>query len=710
MPELITRPQSTAMTILSIRGFPSAAVSSKTAAPLKCVPSMDVRRTSPIPLAILLGGFLPVTLSAQSIERAQEIFNQHCVVCHGAFAEGGSAPDLTNPRWQDAKSDDQLEAAIAGGLPGSAMPGFAERIDANGRRSLVALIRSFAEKAIQPATSAPAPRVNVSPARLLKAAEDSDNWLMYGLDYGQTRYSRLADIDRSNVQNLVPVWAFQSGVRDGLTGMPLVVDGVIFLTTAWNHVFAIDARTGAELWHYQRRLPKAEEMSFCCGPSNRGVSIRNNLLYMTTLDAHLVALEAETGRVKWDVELGKAKDNLNAKQPPLIVGDRLFVGIAGGDSASRGFIDAYHAESGERLWRFYTVPGPGEPGNETWSGDSWKTGGGAPWMHGTYDPELNLIYWSVGQPFPVYDRDARQGDNLYSNSVVALEPDTGKLKWHYQFTPNGAWDYDGVTETIPVEIRHEGRPRKAIIHADRNGYFYAIDRTSGEFLFAKPFVRVTWSTGFTPEGRPIVNPDAIPSYEGVEVCPGAAGGKQWTGMAYSPATRLAYLPVIENCAVFYNYGVKAKQQNLPPGPDGFKYLPDEAFGKVMAINPDTGGTVWEVRTRSPMSASVLATAGGLVFTGDAEGNLLAYDDRNGDLLWSFQTGSGIRSGPVTYRLDGVQYLAIASGMGGAVRGYTGPGAPWLRDYRSGGALFVFRLFAPGASKQFHGGANLNPAN
>ncbi len=668
---------------------------------------MGTRQISRIALLLVA---LPAALSGQTLEQGQELFNQHCVVCHGAFAEGGSAPDLTNPRWQDAKTDAELESAITNGLPETAMPGFAERIDADGRRSLVALIRGFADKAIQPTTDEQMPDIDVSPNRLLKAGEDTENWLMYGLDYGQSRYSPLADIDRANVENLVPAWAFQTGVRDGLTSTPLVVDGVIFLTTAWNHVFAIDARTGAELWHYERRLPPAKDMSYCCGPSNRGVAIRGGLLYMTTLDAHLVALEAKTGRVKWDIELGKGADNLNAKQPPLVVGDRLFVGIAGGDRASRGFIDAYHAETGERLWRFYTVPGPGEPGHETWSGDSWKTGGAAPWMHGTYDPELNLIYWSVGQPFPVYDGDARRGDNLYSNSVVALDPESGELKWHYQFTPNGVWDYDGVTETIPVEIRHEGRLRKAIIHADRNGYFYAIDRTNGEFLFAKPFVRVTWSTGFTPQGRPILNPKAIPSYDGVEVCPGAAGGKQWTGMAYSPRTHRAYLPVIENCAVFYNYGVKAKEQGLPPGPDGFKYIAGEAFGKVMAIDPDTGEADWEVRTRSPMSASMLATAGGLVFTGDAEGNLLAYDDESGDLLWSFQTGSGIRSGPVTFRLDGVQYIAVASGMGGAVGGYTGPGAPWLRNYRSGGTLFVFRLFEPSASKQFDGGAGLAPAN
>ncbi len=634
----------------------------------------------------------------------QTLFNEHCALCHGAFAEGGSGPDLTNPRWHAERTDQQLEHVIKRGVPHTSMPGFSERIDPGGRAAIVRHLRSLSKKAIQPTTEAEAPDIRVSPERLARADEDAGNWLMYGRDYGQTRFSPLDGVNKSNVENLVPVWSFQTGVPDGLTGMPLVVDGVIYLTTSWNHIFAIDARTGAELWHYRRRLPGVEELSYCCGPANRGVSIWNGLLYMATLDAHLVAIEAGTGRVRWDIELGKEKDNLNAKQPPLVVGDKLFIGIAGGDRPSRGFIDAYEAETGKRLWRFYTVPGEGEPGVATWSGDSWKTGGAAPWMQGTYDPELNLIYWGVGQPWPVYDGDARLGDNLYSNSVVALDPETGKLRWHYQYTPHGLWDYDGVTENIPVEIDHRGRRRKAIIHADRNGYFYAIDRTGGEFLFAKPFARVTWAQGFTPEGRPIVNPEAIPTYEGVEVCPGASGGKQWTGMAYSPLTRLAYLPVIENCAEFFNYGVKAKAKGLPPGPDGFRYLAGKAYGMVMAIDVDTGDAVWEVKTRSPMSAGVLVTAGRLVFTGDAEGNLLSYDADTGELLWSYQTGSGIRSGPVAYRLDGVEYIAIASGMGGAVGGYMGRGAPWTRNYRSGGALFVFRLFEPNASKPFHGGA------
>jgi len=644
------------------------------------------------------------TSQAETAGRGQTLFNDHCVLCHGPLAEGGSGPDLTNPRWHASHTDAEIATIIRDGISGTAMPGFAGRIDDAGRAAIVELLRGFGKRAIQPTTTVEAPAIRVPPQRLLNTAADPGNWLMYGGDYGQTRFTSLAAINRFNVGNLVPVWSFQTGVADGLTGMPLVVDGVIFLTTAWNHAFAIDARTGAEIWHYQRRLPPATELSFCCGPSNRGVSIWNDLVYMATLDAHLVALEARTGRVRWDVELGKTSENLNFKQPPLVVGDRLFVGSAGGDKASRGFIDGYDARTGARLWRFYTVPGPGEAGHDTWPGETWRTGGGAPWMHGTYDPELNQIYWGVGQPFPVYDGDARKGDNLYTNSVVALDPETGRLKWHYQYTPHEVWDYDGVTENIPIEIDYQGRRRKVIIHADRNGHFYAIDRTNGQFLFAKPFVKANWATGFTPEGRPIFNPATIPTYDGVEVCPGAAGGKQWTGMAYSPATKWAYLPVIENCATFFNYGVEAKAKGLPPGPDGFRYLPGQAFGKVMAIDPASGDIRWQVRTRSPMSASMLATAGGLVFTGDAEGNVVAYDDRSGELLWSYQTGSGIRSGPIAFQVDGVEYLAVASGLGGAVGGYTGPGAPWLRNYRGGGVLFVFRLFEPNASRQFDGGA------
>lgn len=641
-------------------------------------------------------------LAQQEPDAGQALFTEHCAVCHGAVAEGGAGPDLTNPRWLAAVNDAELDRLIREGKPGTAMPGFAGALDARGRQAVIAHLRRLGQQALQPANDLPGPAVNVPPERLLRAAADSANWLMYGRDYGNQRFSPLDQIRRDNVQNLVPVWSFQTGVPDGLEATPLVVDGVIFLSTSWNHVFAIDARTGAELWHYRRRLPA--KLRYCCGPVNRGVAIGNRTVYLATLDAHLVALDATTGRPLWDVEIGKVEDNLSATSPPMVVGDKVVVGIAGGDYPSRGFLDAYDAASGRRRWRFYTVPAPGEPGSETWTAESWERGGGATWMWGSYDPELNLIFWGTGNPYPDFDGEARRGDNLFTDCVIALEADTGKLRWHYQFTPGDVWDYDGVNEMVFADLRRNGRTIKAMLHADRNGHLYALERATGKLLYARPFVRVSWAKGFDAKGRPIVDPSKIPTPEGVEVCPGAAGGKEWNASAFSPLTRLLYLPVIENCALFFNSGVEARRRGLPPGPSGFRYLPNQAYGKVMAVRADTGETAWEVRTRTPMAAGMLATAGGLLFTGDAEGNFLAYDAETGRQLWSWQTGSGIRAAPVSFLVDGKQYVAIASGMAGAVGGYTGAGAPWMRNYRSGDTLFVFALFEPGASSRYHGGA------
>jgi alcohol dehydrogenase (cytochrome c) len=631
----------------------------------------------------------------------QELYSAYCAGCHGATGEGGSGPDLTSVAFHRAVSDEAMLRVIGQGVAGTAMPGFGGQIDGRGQRALVAHLRGLASKAMQPFTTVEAPVIDVTPARLLTPEED--NWLMYGRDYGNQRFSPLRQITPENVKRLVPVWSFQPGVADGLQATPLYIDGVLYLSTSWNHVFAIDARTGAEIWHYRRRLP--EKLTYCCGPVNRGVAAGGGTIYLTTLDAHLVALDARTGRVKWDVEMGKPAENLSATAPPLVVGNKVVAGIAGGDYPSRGFLDAYEAATGKRLWRFYTIPGEGEAGRESWEGESWKTGGAATWMNGSYDAELNLIYWGVGNPYPDFDRDARRGDNLYSDSVVALDAETGKLRWHYQYTPGDPWDYDGVNELVFVDdLRHEGKPYKALVHADRNGHFYALERATGRFLYAKPFVRVTWARGFDGKGRPMINPAAYPTVEGVEVCPGGGGAKEWNAMAYSPVTRLAYVPVIENCAVFLNYGVEAKRKGLPAGASGFRYLPGQASGKVMAIGVDTGERVWEMPLRTPNGAGMLVTAGGLVFTGDAEGNFRALEASNGAELWAYQTGSGIRAAPISYRLDGVQYVAIASGMSGAVRGFTGAGAPWMANWRSGGTLYVFRLFEEGASTAFHGGA------
>lgn len=656
-------------------------------------------RTSAI-FALALS-FSAFARAAEEVSQGQLLYSEHCAVCHGPLADGGSGPDLTNPRWHAETSDAAIDAVIRSGSSSRAMPAFG-KLRAGARASIVSHLRALSKNAAQPTTDVRAPRISIDPKRLTEAGGDAANWLMYGRDYGNQRFSPLDQINKENVQKLVPAWSFQTGVPDGLHATPLVIDGVIYLSTAWNHVFAIDARTGAELWHYRRRLP--DKLRYCCGPVNWGVAIREDTLFLGTLDAHLVALDTQSGRVKWDVEVGKPEANLSIKSVPLIVKDKVLVGIAGGDFPSRGFLDAYDARSGRRLWRFYTIPGKGEPGVETWSAESYSSGGGGTWGIGSYDPELNLVYWGVGQPFPDYDGDAREGDNLYTDSVIALDPDSGKLRWHYQYTPHDMWDWDGINEVVLVDLDYQGRPVKAMLHADRNGYFYALNRETGKFLYAKPFVRVTWNNGFTPEGRPLFKPEAFPTYEGVTVCPGAAGGKEWNAMSYSPLTRLVYVPAIENCAVFTNYGIKTKARKLAPGPSGFRYLDNQAYGKIMAIRADSGETQWEVKIRTPAGGGMLTTAGGLAFTGDGEGNFSAYDVENGKELWAYQTGSGIRAAPVTYRLDGTQYIAIASGMGGAVGGYTGAGAPWMKSSRSGSTLYVFQLFEPNASRRFHGGA------
>jgi alcohol dehydrogenase (cytochrome c) len=625
-----------------------------------------------------------ISASAQSHSTTgQALFTQRCAICHGATGGGALGPGLTNSHWQAETTDQVLEHTIREGVPGTSMPSFKSTLTLDQIALLVRHIRSLRIDDV-PGTELTGAATLISPERLAAAAEDPNNWLMYGRDYTSQRFSPLASVRRENVGRLVPVWSFQTGVPDGLEATPLFIDGVIYLTTSWDHVFAIDARTGTELWHYRRHLPK--KLHYCCGPVNRGPAIVGSLLYLSTLDAHLVAMDTKTGQVRWDVEVGKVEENVSATSPPLVVGDRVLVGMAGGDLRSRGFIDAYQAETGKRLWRFYTVPG-------------WN--GGATWLNGSYDPDLNQVYWGVGNPNPDYDGDARPGDNLYSDSVVALDPASGQLKWHYQFTPHDTWDYDGVNEMVLADLRVDGQIVKGLLHADRNGYFYALDRTNGHFLFAKPFVHVTWNKGFK-DGRPIVDPKAIPTLKGATVCPGAAGGKEWNPMAYSPLTRLVYIPAIENCAVFSNYGIEARRRGLPPGPSGFSYLPNLAYGKFMAVRADNGEEVWEVKTHTPMAAGVLATGGGLVFTGDAEGNFVSYDSSSGERLWSYQTGSGIRAAPIAFQLDGTEYVAIASGMSGSVGGYTGAGAPWMRNYRTGGTLFVFALF--GARESPHDGS------
>ena len=555
----------------------------------------------------------------------------------------------------------------------------------------------------------------VDERELLAAADDNANWLMYGRTYNSQRFSPMKQINKDNVSRLAPVWTFQTGVLDGFECTPLVIDGIMYITTPWNYGFALDCKTGAQVWqpHYQKSLP--ENMALCCDAVNRGFAARGDKLYMATLDAHLVCLDRYTGAVEWDVPItvtgddGQVEDEIyklaySATVAPLVVKDKVIVGISGAEYGIRGFIDAYDAETGERVWRFYTVPSaddksePAQNALQTWESDkSWMTGGGSAWVTGTYDPELNTLYWGVGNPSPDFNGDVRKGDNLYTCSIVALNPDDGTYKWHFQNSPHDVWDYDGVNTPVLVDIQRDGQTVKAIIQAHRNGYFYCLDRENGKFIYGKPFCEVTWTDrskgvdGLDPEtGRPFVSPDALPTEEGVRVCPGAAGGKEWNPMAYHPETGLAYVPVINNCAIFESHKAFFIKGQAYWG-STLNLVDNEASGALKAIDVKNGETKWTVETRSPMVAGVLATAGGLVFTGDAEGILTAYDAETGKDLWHFQCGSGHHASPITYAVDGRQYLAVCVGWGGWTAGFAGAGAPWLSEARGGNSLFVFAL-------------------
>jgi len=490
------------------------------------------------------------------------------------------------------------------------------------------------------------------------AQTDAGAWTSYGKNSLGWRYSDLAQINTDTVRTLVPRWMYQTGVPGKNETTPLVFDQMMYVTGPSNTAWALDALTGRPIWTYKSAPPS--RLNICCGPVNRGFAALGNKLFKVNLEGTLIALDRKSGAVLWHATLEDYKKGYSATAAPLIVKNLVITGMAGSEFGTRGFIDAYDADSGKRVWRFYTVPGQGDPGGETWSGDAWQRGGGATWITGTYDPELNLIYWGTGNPGPDMDGDVRPGDNLYSCSLVALDADTGKLKWHYQFTPHDVHDWDAVGDPVLVELDRNGRKVKAVIQANRNGFFYALDRANGKLLFAKPYTKVTWADGIGPDGRPLLISGHEPSEEGTNTCPGMGGGHNWQGTAYSPLTGLYYFGSIEHCMPFYKtkqdfvegqwYQASTVGRNDGPG-----------TGRIVALDPKTGKIAWQFEMVSSPSAGVLATAGGLVFTGDAEGYLIALDALSGKALWRFQTGATIIAPPISYALNGRQYVAVAAG-------------------------------------------------
>ncbi len=499
----------------------------------------------------------------------------------------------------------------------------------------------------------------ISYERLLKAPTEPSNWLMYSGNYQGWRYSTLDQVNATNVRRLSVQWVFQTGVEGHFETTPLVFDGVLYATGQNNLGVAIDPRTGKTIWQYQRPLPT--KVRACCGLVNRGFAALGDKVFMATLDAHVVALDAKTGNVIWDAEAADYRKGYSFTLAPLVVKDKVIVGVSGGEFGIRGFVEAYWAETGKRAWRFYTIPKPPQPGAETWLGDSWMVGGGPAWLTGSYDPELNLLYWGIGNPSPDWNGDTRKGDNLYTDCVVALDPDSGVLKWYYQFTPHDLHDWDATEIPVLIDADLEGHPLKLLLQANRNGFFYALDRTNGKFLFAKPFVRVTWAKLIGPDGRPVPVEDAVPTAKGQKACPGISGGTNFMSPSYNPQTELFYVAAREQCDI-----VSSKRQQFISGRpyygSGNEPVPGEKdWGALRAINPRNGEIKWEFKYYSAPWGGSLSTAGGVVFAGDTDGNFIALDARTGKDLWHFQTGSPIFASPMTYALGGKQYIVIPSG-------------------------------------------------
>ena len=497
--------------------------------------------------------------------------------------------------------------------------------------------------------------------RLLNSASDPGSWLMYSGNYSAHRFSPLAQLTPANVGNLRLKWIYQSRESGRFETSPVVADGVMYITESPTDVTALDLRTGRRLWRWQRSMPK-DLQTIGFGRVNRGVAVLDDMVYVGTLDAHLVALDAKSGAVRWDATVADYKVGHCITTAPLALKNRIITGISGGEAGIRGFLDAYDAKTGKRLWRFWTVPGPGEPGHETWAGDSWKTGGAPTWVTGAYDPDLNLLYWGTGNPGPDWNDDSRPGENLYSCSLLALDAATGKLRWHFQFTPHDTHDWDATEVPVLVDVSIRGQQRKAVAMANRNAFFYVLDRASGQFLAGSPYAKQTWAKGLDDSGRPSVIPGMEPSETGTLVWPSLQGATNWFSPSYDPGRKTFYVSVREMGAYYFKSEAEYKPGTFFAG-GGERTLPaDQNYGAVRALDATTGKMKWEFRLQSPPWAGVMATGGGLVFGGSEEGNFYALDAQTGKPVWEVQTGGSIAANPIGFLIDGKQHVAIAAGQ------------------------------------------------
>ena len=529
-------------------------------------------------------------------------------------------------------------------------------------------------------------------AELNKGSADTKNVLNYGMDYGQQRYSPMTQINKKTVSRLVPAWNYSYDDNRSEESQPLVYNGVLYVTTN-SATMAVDAKTGKQIWKTKVEYPPETPRVVCCGIINRGAALYDGKVFRTTLDANVIALDAKTGKQLWKSNAANFKEGYSMTVAPQIADGVVITGVSGAEFGTRDFIDGWDPATGKHLWRTYSIPEPTEPHGDTWPGDTWKHGGGSTWITGSFDPELHTVYWGIGNPGP-FNAGVRKGDNLYTCSVLALDPKTGKIKWFFQFSPNNPFDYDSVAEMVLATIKVGGKPTKVLIDANRNGFMYVLDRTNGKLLAANPYVKVNWASGIDMKtGRPIETDVSTKARAGekVDVWPSILGGKNWEPMSFNPKTGLAYANTLNMGGHYKAVPAEYKAGEWYLGMDlslGWAW-PDGPRGYLKAIDPMTGKAKWEAPSDIPRFSGVLSTAGGVVFSGQLTGEFEAFDADNGKKLWSFKTGSGIEGQPITWLQDGVQYVAVSVGIGGVYSLFSGDER--LASVPAGGSLWAFKL-------------------
>lgn len=648
--------------------------------------------TAPIG-AVLLSAItlLPACLSAQDADPGRVLFENRCGRCHGADGAGAEmGPPIA--RRLTTLADPQLETLITNGLPARGMP--PSPMQAGDRALLIKYLRVLQTRAstkpvvrrkVELTTGASLEGVLLNEGfdDLQLRTEDGRihllrtvgnryrevtsqvDWPGYNGDPRGNRFITTNQITRDTVKHLGPKWIFNLPNTGRLQVTPVVIGGVMYVAGP-NECYALDAGTGRQIWHYQvPTQPGAGGRAGGGGGANRGVAVAGNRVFTVAKRTHLIALDRSTGELAWDIEVAAQRDNYYVSSAPLAIGNLVVQGVAGGEHGARGFLAAYDQATGKEVWRFWTVPKPGEPHSDTWQGADINHPGGPTWFTGTYDPETDTLFWPTGNPGAEYNGDQRKGDNLYTDCVLAVDGKTGKLKWYFQFTPHDLWDWDATETPMLVDAEWEGRPRKLLLHGNRNGFFYVLDRTNGKLLLAKPFVRnLTWAKGIAADGRPILNPNQEPSAEGTRVCPSQDGATNWFSPSYIPATGLFYMQTFEKCSVYTKRDPGQWESGRQYLGGSQRVAPDGTPERILkAVNIHTGKVVWELPQKGPANSwgGTLATSSGLVFFGEETGAFMAADAVTGKVLWRFQANTDWHASPMAWVFDGQQYLGVAAG-------------------------------------------------